>query len=80
MNLLYGAPHDATPDCILEGFVEGPVRTAFVSVQHQVEGGTSGAVMSLLPTSQSVSPEAPKLRGVGCNPEISWRWKASRKS
>jgi len=70
MNLLYGASHDAMPDCILEGFVEGPVRTAFVSVQHQVKGGTSGAVTPFLPTPPSVSPEASKLRSAGRNPEV----------
>jgi len=70
MNLSYGVLHDAMSDCILEGFVERPVRAAFVSVQHRVAGGTSGAVTPFPPIPQGVSPEAPKLRGAGCNPEV----------
>ena len=63
MGLSYGVLHDATPDCVLEGFVKVGTRVAFVSIQHQVEGSGSGKVVAFLPILQSVSPETPKFWG-----------------
>jgi len=63
MDLAYGVLRDTTPDRVLEGYVEGDTRVAFVSIQHQVEWDGSGTVMALLPILQSVSPETPKFWG-----------------
>jgi len=60
----YGILRDATPDRILEGFVEEEIRVGFVSIQHQVEvGGSCQTAITFLPVPQSGSPEAPKFRG-----------------
>ena len=63
VNSSYGALHDATPDRILEGFIEGGVGVIFIRIQHQVEGCSSGTGMTFLPILQSVPPEAPEFRG-----------------
>ena len=68
MNLSYSVLHDATPDRILEGRIEG-VLVAFESAQHQVKGGGSGTVVPFFPVPKSVSPEVPKLRGARCDLE-----------
>ena len=68
MDRSYGVLHNATPDCILEGFIEGG-GVAFISIVHQVEWGGRGTVMAFLPVPERVSPETPKFRGVRCDLE-----------
>jgi len=62
-DLSYGVLPDATPNRVLEGFVEEDTRVTFSPVQHQVEGSGSGTVMAFPPVLQSVSPETPKFWG-----------------
>jgi len=69
VNSSYGALHDATPDRILEGFIEGSTRIMFVIIQDQVEGSSSGTGMTSLPIPQRVPPEAPEFWGERCNLE-----------
>ena len=68
MNLSYGILHDATPDRIPEGPIEGDARAA-TPVQHQAEGGGSRTAMLFLPVQQSFSPEVPKFWGARCDRE-----------
>jgi len=61
VDLAYGVFHDVTPDRILEGFVEEGVGFAFISVEHQIEGGGSGTVVAFSPILERVSPGTPKF-------------------
>ena len=67
MNLSYSVSRDAVRDCALEGSIEGFVRVTSISVQHQIEGGSSRTVISFLSILQSVPPEVPEFWSAGCN-------------
>jgi len=49
MGLAYGVFCDTTPDRILERAVKEGIVVTFRSIQHQVEGGSSGSMMAFLP-------------------------------
>ena len=49
MNPSYGVLNGTTPDRIVERLIEGGIEVIFVSIQHQIKGGRSGAEMSFLP-------------------------------
>ena len=69
VDLTHGILHDVTPDRVPEGFIEEDGGVGFVDDQHQVEGRDSETIMTFLPILQSVSPEAPKFWGAGCDLE-----------